>query len=230
MLNKKVYIISCIVLFVLLFYFFIQRPESDVFLPTIDNSAWQYYDAVDNNIIDLLLSISRLSLDRRERDADNNIFIRTYFDSGAMHIEAEVRNSMLNGHAKIFYENGSTMIETEFHEGQLHGSAIFYDEAGELLRDYTFYNGQLYGISREYYPNGMVWKDKTFLDGKLTGFMNIYHFEDGHILLSAHYLDNYRHGETVGYDENKTVIYREIFEHGLRVMRILYDHQGNVIK
>jgi len=231
MFNKKAYIIICLVSFFILFYIFVQKPVSDVYLPEMTNTTMRYYDAVDNNVIENLMSITRLGLENKMRDDHQNAFIRTFYENGKVHIDAQINNNnKINGYARIYFENGYMMLDADFMEGHLHGSASLYNEDGHILRDYSFFNGQLFGISREYHDNGHIWKDKMFVEGKLTGSVNIYHYDSGRVLQISNYKDNLKDGETVGFDENSTVIYRELFEHGVRVMRLLYDHRGNVIK
>jgi len=230
MRSIKYYVIFGVVFFLLLFYLLVQRPESEVFPPAVSASAVYFYDAVDEAVRDTLMSITRLSLSYRVRDENNNIFIRKLYENGNIHIESEVEFGIPSGYANIYYENGVKKLECEFYDGQLSGKARYFNEDGVLLRDYIYSYGRLNGICHEYYPNGIIQKEKTFVDGQLTGNLNFYHYDDGRLLMSSQYRGDIKHGEVIGYDEHNIVIFREYFSSGVRTMRVLYDHEGMVIR
>jgi len=228
--NRKYYVIFGVVFFFLLFYLLVQRPESEVFPPAVSASAVYFHDAVDEAVRDTLMSITRLSLSYRVRDENNNISIKKFFGNGNIHIESEVEFGIPSGFANIYYENGVKKLETEFFDGQLSGKTRYYNEDGILLRDYIFSYGRLNGICYEYYPNGIIQKEKTFVDGQLTGDLNYYHYDDGRLLMSSQYRGNIKHGDVVGYDEHNVMIFKENFASGVRTVRVLFDHKGNVIR
>jgi len=226
----KYYVITFVVACLLIFYFYVQKPEEQVLPKAISTAVVYFSDAVDEAVIDTLMSITRLSLSYRVRDEENNIFIKKYFENGNLHVESEVEFGVPSGKAVIYYENGVKKLETEFYDGQLSGLTKYYNDEGILLRDYVFNYGRVNGICHEYYLNGDMKREKPFVDGKLTGVLKTYHFGTGHLLTATQFTGNLKHGENNAYDEVGGLIWTEVFTNGIRTLRVIYDRKGRLVK
>ena len=109
------------------------------------------------NIILFILIITLLSCQNYFNRDDNNLIIKkSYYESGAVKSEIVYSDSINKDYATNYYEDGSIHSTIEYKNNKKYGLAKKYYENGKLYRTTPYQNDLINGIQKKYYENGML--------------------------------------------------------------------------
>lgn len=119
---------------------------------------------------------------------------KSYYDSGKLKSEYELRDGMFEGKTTIYYENGNLKQVSNWKEDKEEGICQFYSEDGLLESDETYKYGHLDGPANFYYPNGKLKSTYMYSYDKKNGEAKEYD-EDGDLTTSYRFIGGERFGE-----------------------------------
>lgn len=89
-----------------------------------------------------------------------------YFETGKLHIES-IKKSKDSFLIKSYYESGQLHLIVNYVSGKKNGTAKVYYENGTLAGVATYVNGAIDGRYEEYYKNSKIHYQKNFVEGIL---------------------------------------------------------------
>lgn len=86
----------------------------------------------------------------------------TYYKSGLLKAEINLKNGKENGKVKSYYENGKIMADLFMKQGKIEGLAREYNKDGSLHNEVNYKNNKREGKQTVYNENGRVWAVITY--------------------------------------------------------------------
>lgn len=83
-------------------------------------------------------------------------------------------------------------------------------------------------IEKSYFRDKMI-AERTYVGGQLNGITKIF-YSNGSLKSQWSFKNGKKHGPAVHYTLEGNVLYREMYEDGLKTLRRTYDESGKMIK
>ena len=99
---------------------------------------------------------------------DDNSDIEThksFYQSGKLEYEAEIRDGKPDGISKYWDIEGNLVNISHYENGKLHGASIQYFKNGETSSKAEFFYGEIHGVSETYHKNGKIKTHQIFKYG-----------------------------------------------------------------
>jgi len=105
----------------------------------------------------------------REAEIKNGEFVgkyAKYYSSGKLYSEGTYVNGEIEGHYTRYFENGNKKEDTEYLYGQYHGATISYHENGNMKMISHFINDEIHGVWKKYDNSGKVLEERYYYDNR----------------------------------------------------------------
>lgn len=117
-----------------------------------------------------------------------------------------------------WYDNGALQVEAHFKEGRNHGAYHEYYEDGTVLKEATYLDGELHGEVLTYWPNGELQSSRNFQNGIEAGTHKSFR-KDGTRYFEKEVRNGLVHGIVTFFDRDEIAIDQYSMEHGSGIWR-----------
>lgn len=153
----------------------------------------------------------------------------TYYSSGSIKEQVEMKDGKKNGIAKEFYEDGKLKWQGNFINDSLHGESIGYFPNGNKEYEASYRNGVAEGVYRTYYENGQLMLEATFKNGLQEGPYQEY-YDNGKLKSKGNHVNGLSHGEIVFYFPNGNIKAKGMEKYNIVEYRKYYSETGQFEK
>lgn len=109
----------------------------------------------------------------------NKINTWVYYDKGAMILQENYSNGVLEGVSKVFHTNGQVVEAKSYKKGKLDGSFLRYSKYGKVLSEETYVNNVKQGQANYYNQEGELILTGQYSNDSKTGVWK--YFEAGQL-------------------------------------------------
>ena len=155
--------------------------------------------------------------------------LHMFFDDKKQQLESigRFKSGKKSGVHEEYYENGVLKISKNFIDGLEDGKYEEYFENGEVKLSCFYIEGKRNGKSQEFYEDGGLKEENNYYYGNLDGISSRFH-KNGKILCTGMYKEDLKTGIWNFFDENESLVRKEIWKDGkLNGQRIELEN-GNV--
>jgi antitoxin component YwqK of YwqJK toxin-antitoxin module len=157
---------------------------------------------------------------------------RYYYDNGALRAINLFSNNGLRASHTAFSPNGTRIAEGLYFEQKKDSTWLFYSDVdGVLISIEEYKNDKAHGKSITLYPDTEQAAELVnYFEGKRNGEW-IKYYEDGSVLNTGFYKDDFLHGPVTFYHPNGKIHIQGRYQEGLKIgLWQTYDEDGNLIE
>ena len=115
--------------------------------------------------------------------------VTSYYESGQISREYEVKNDEIQGQYKTYFEDGKLSETTDYVNGLMEGEEIEYYPDGKMKLKTMRLKGEKHGVEESFHPNGNKKMEIDFLNGKKHGAQKFYSLS-GELIKTQQYLND----------------------------------------
>lgn len=153
---------------------------------------------------------------------------RTYYPSGIIEMEGDLKNGSRDGKWNIYYPLGNLAQALMYSNGFQTGKQIKYHENGALWEEYSCDSNLIIGPYKEYFSSGKIKTTGAFNKSGKKGEWITY-FSNDSIRIKYFYDNDVQTGRQFSYSPTGKLETEEFFnEDGESIRKRLYDLAGNI--
>lgn len=115
--------------------------------------------------------------------------VTSYYQSGQVSREYELKNDDIQGQYKTYFENGKLSETTDYVNGIMEGEEVEYYPNGNVKLKTMRLKGKKHGVEVSYYPSGNKKMEIEFLNGKKHGSQKFYNL-NGELTNTQQYIND----------------------------------------
>lgn len=142
-------------------------------------------------ILVFIMSLNINNLHANEDEKENGVY-RKYYPNGALWLELNYKNGLLEGIQRAYFENGVIQTEEIYKNDKRNGIYKGYSSNGKLYVEYTFKDNKKNGPFSFYYKSGKIREKGSFKDDIVDGAVTFYNEDE-----SIDVIIEYKNGKPV---------------------------------